>query len=336
MQLGCILPVVSGQTYTVYTSGEQVDGVYLFSKEHDAAAVNIGAITSARTFTVEANTQYYFRAANNEYAANLRSLLVNGKVQLELGSTATDYEPYAGETIPISWETEAGTVYGGTLDVTTGVLTVNRVIFNGENKTWSRNTSGAYATFNTTFPPQYTIDLTKPVICDTYKGIVPISGSAFRSADYDKCVNITTSGNIMLQDSTYSSLDDFIAAGMTNINVILYLSSPRSYQLDPVTITSLLAENNLWHDANGSVSATYRADTTLYINEKLSTITAMLTAYVEASMTASRAYAVNDFVNVNGQLYRVTAPIANGGTITPGTNATATTIGTQLTTIINS
>lgn len=46
--------------------------------------------------------------------------------QLELGSTATDYEPYQSETYHITFPAEAGTVYGGTLDVTAGVLTVDR------------------------------------------------------------------------------------------------------------------------------------------------------------------------------------------------------------------
>ena len=44
--------------------------------------------------------------------------------QLELGSTATDYEPYSGQTYDITFPTEVGTVYGGLLDVTSGVLTV--------------------------------------------------------------------------------------------------------------------------------------------------------------------------------------------------------------------
>lgn len=44
------------------------------------------------------------------------------KPQIEVG-TATDYEPYKSEEISISWESEAGTVYGGTLNVTTGELT---------------------------------------------------------------------------------------------------------------------------------------------------------------------------------------------------------------------
>ena len=41
-------------------------------------------------------------------------------IQLEQ-SAVTDYEQYNGTTIPITWPT-AGTVYGGELDVTTGVL----------------------------------------------------------------------------------------------------------------------------------------------------------------------------------------------------------------------
>lgn len=43
-------------------------------------------------------------------------------------------------------------------------------------------------------------------------------------------------------------------------------------------------------------------------------------AYVETGTTTSRAYSVNEFFCKNGLLHRVTQPISNGGTITPGTN----------------
>ena len=62
--------------------------------------------------------------------------------QLEKGSAETDYAPYTnicpisgwtgmtinanGTEITISWESEAGTVYGGTLDVVSGALTVTK------------------------------------------------------------------------------------------------------------------------------------------------------------------------------------------------------------------
>ena len=51
-----------------------------------------------------------------------------------------------------------------------------------------------------------------------------------------------------------------------------------------------------------------------------------MTATVEATTTASKAYVVNDLLIYNGVLYKVTSAISSGGTITPGTNVIATTI----------
>ena len=63
------------------------------------------------------------------------------KPQIELGSTATTYEPYTGTTYPISWQSTAGTVYGGTVNLITGKLTVTDAeiaSYNGETlpSTW--------------------------------------------------------------------------------------------------------------------------------------------------------------------------------------------------------
>ena len=65
-----------------------------------------------------------YEILKDKYPSNKEGTISN--IQLELGSTATDYEPHAGQTYDIAFPTEAGTVYGGTLDVTTGVLTVDR------------------------------------------------------------------------------------------------------------------------------------------------------------------------------------------------------------------
>lgn len=50
---------------------------------------------------------------------------------------------------------------------------------------------------------------------------------------------------------------------------------------------------------------------------------------------ANTSYNINDFIVVNNTLYKVIAPIANGETITPGTNVIETTILTELTSINN-
>ena len=58
-------------------------------------------------------------------------------------------------------------------------------------------------------------------------------------------------------------------------------------------------------------------------------------ATVESTSTASKAYSVGDYLVYNGILYRVTAAISAGQTLTPGTNITATNAGAELTSLSN-
>lgn len=103
--------------------------------------------------------------------------------QLELGSTASDYEPYSVQTYPITFPSEAGTVYGGTLDVTTGVLTVTDAqiaSYNGEalSSTWISDrdiyaedttpTTGAQVVYKLAIPQTYQL---KPLEIKAITGI---------------------------------------------------------------------------------------------------------------------------------------------------------------------
>ena len=54
---------------------------------------------------------------------------------VEMNAYTGIWSPYTGDTYPITFPSEAGTVYGGTLDVTNGTLTVDRAFiasYNGE------------------------------------------------------------------------------------------------------------------------------------------------------------------------------------------------------------
>ena len=53
-------------------------------------------------------------------------------------------------------------------------------------------------------------------------------------------------------------------------------------------------------------------------------------APIETSNRASQSYAVGDFLYYNHTLYKVTSAISSGGTISPGSNCTATTVGAEL------
>ena len=63
---------------------------------------------------------------------------------------------------------------------------------------------------------------------------------------------------------------------------------------------------------------------------------AMIETSAEETATSAHAYAVGDHFIYNNTLYAVTAAIAVGDTITPGTNCTATTVMDELANVDNS
>ena len=119
--------VKKGVTYTLsFTAdGTTLQGYY---KESGGSNITIGGSGASFTPSKDMYIQMWVFATGLTQVSNF---------QLEVGETATPYEPYVDyTTYPISWQSEAGTVYGGTLDVTTGVLTVTYgyiASYNGES-----------------------------------------------------------------------------------------------------------------------------------------------------------------------------------------------------------
>lgn len=90
------------------------------------------SITSAFV-TTKPITMIALRSARN-YSESSGIDATYADIQLELGSAATSYEPYQGNTYNITFPSAAGTVYGGTLDMVNGKLQVYPYFasYNGE------------------------------------------------------------------------------------------------------------------------------------------------------------------------------------------------------------
>ena len=75
----------------------------------------------------------------------------------------------------------------------------------------------------------------------------------------------------------------------------------------------------------GTVSNTTRLATTEFVQTKMNNI-----APFEPTGKASRDYNVGEYVYISGQLYKITTAIPKNSSITPGNNATATDVATEL------
>ena len=104
--------LLAGQAYTLSSNNPSAT-VYITEA---GTTTTIRSGSPSVTYTPTVDTDVSFRAYLSPSVSDV-------ELQLELGSTATDYAPYTGTTYSIDWTDEAGTVYGGSLDVTSGVLT---------------------------------------------------------------------------------------------------------------------------------------------------------------------------------------------------------------------
>lgn len=183
----------------------------------------------------------------NEYTANIYD------VQIELGS-ATTYEPYNGNTYSVDWTSEAGTVYGGTLDVVTGVLTVDRamVVIDGVNKTVRNNgttstTSNAW--FNGAVGKAYG---QSNFISDRFAtGIETVPGGM---SGRDNSIGIEFRLPVDIPNNT-PALNQWFADNPTQL--CYELATPITYQLTATQVELLIGQNNVWSDSNEAVTLTY-------------------------------------------------------------------------------
>lgn len=256
-------------------------------------------------------------------------------LRLVVGNNRLDYAPYTAQTYPISWQTEAGTVYRGTLDVTTGELTVTAICEDMGDFDWTYNDTGTYPYFQSDSLPSpariRAAGVKSVVACERYKAINNMTATNFKATDYNNqiCFNsgISTGYKLIVQDSAYSDADLFKTA-VTGTKIVTSINpSPGSYlvyQLTPVEILTLLGVNNVWSDT-GATSVSYTADTKLYIEN--------LTKPTEDDMTANANIASGVYFMVGNRLFLSTASIAQGEAIVPGTNCTETSLAEALNTI---
>lgn len=262
------VPTLSGTNEAVGRSVRLMDD----PKSDIVAANSIAVVNGQRTsfsftVTVEGNYAISLQPAN---AAS--GTLQMTDIQLERSASASDYEPYNGTTYPISWEDEAGTVYGGTLDVTTGLLTVTQAIdtFDGTNKTVTSvamsSVSGYYYALLTLSNPRLTTTGTSNYLA---LGATPTQISHFSMIGN----NITSPQvSVVLPDQTLTTAAAYNTYLQSNPLQIMYpLNTPVTYQLTPQAVLTILGQNNIWADT-GDVEVAYCADTKMYIDKVIAAL----------------------------------------------------------------
>lgn len=177
------------------------------------------------------------------------------------------YEPYNATTYPIPLPS---TVYGGTLDVASGVMTVDRKYVTAKLSDMSKRTDGT-VTNRYTLTNAFSDGEVYSLSSGSGKTICNMVGTyAYNTGDTVHYYLTATNVILFLPKDTDETLE---------MQIVATLTTPQTITLDPTTISTLLGNNTLYADA-GQVSVCYRADVGLYIDGK---ITAVMAAIAELS-----------------------------------------------------
>lgn len=249
------ISVQPNATYTIYYGSYTASTIlyYYFydsNKEYVGVSDYIGG--TYRSFTVPSNACYMLFRTGGSSPQNS----YNHDISINYPSTDHDYHAYKGNVYSISFPTAAGTVYGGTLDVTSGVLTVTNGYADLGTLNW---TYGNNQVFYTTVPKKP--GLLSPMMCSEYLFYVGGYGDA-----PDKSISGNSIYNfIYVKDSAYTDAATFQTA-VSGVQLVYELATPVTYQLTPTEVATILGQNSIFADTGDIAELTYRADLKAYID----------------------------------------------------------------------
>ena len=248
------------------------------------------------TFTPPSDCYINFWCGAGVYSASTK---VIDNIQLEKGSTATSYAPYSnicpisgrtGLSVYVSptqnqadattynsdWTSEAGTVYGGSLDVVTGVLTVTHGIQDLGELNWTYQSgstmfysSGVSASVKAPSSNSTVID----ALCSQYEYM---SLNALGIASIGCAVSSTK--NVYIKNTAYTD-PNALQTALSGVQFVYELATPITYQLTAQEVELIKGLNNVWADTNTTITLSYAL--LYFIRQKLIVNGTDLSEYVE-------------------------------------------------------
>ena len=266
--VGFAIKAKPNYTYTISASCDNnYGGVAVSTYSKDGVFKKIAEAVSLiahpkYTFTTNSNTDMLlltFYAANDDYNVDVHF----SNIQLEIGNTVTNYEPFKGNITSVNWENEIGTIYGGYIDLSSGNLVQEFKQCKINELSWIYESNGKCFMSGKNTPNDILKDrsLLGSYVRSNY--YTPIDGYMSSSAYVDKqdySISLYApldQYRIAIKDSRFTDVSSFLSA-MGDTYIWYRLAEPTvTYQLTPQQLTTLRGINNIWSSANGEVEIKY-------------------------------------------------------------------------------
>lgn len=199
----------------------KANAAYYFSNLSGTTSACICWYNKAKEFISSQSITEGFTATSPVNACYVRASIRNDKtnVCINEGNTAITYEP-CNKTTDLS-ESFGQTVYGGSLDVRTGVFTVTHGVVDLGTKDWSYHASTSSTDtnrFSIGVSAQYLSDAKVPAATDIANGKCDIYQPSSNNQNVNGgntrtgYISVTTNGNVVITDTRFISTSDFKTA----------------------------------------------------------------------------------------------------------------------------
>ena len=267
LQIGTI-HVVAGQTYTL-TGCPSGGGSGAYSLYAALADGNKNDYGSGITFTTTLTEDVPVRIA----VYNTKTINGTYKPQIELGSTATAYAPYNGETFTVSF---GQTVYGGVYDANAGKVRITHELYDlGElNYALGGNDDKCFAASGLSsivkHGPYWTGEVPN-MKCDIFTADI---GNRIYMQYADNIFGFDNNGRLYIYGSSYvgKTPTEFKTA-MSGHYLAYELATPIEIDVSELSVNTLVGTNNIISDCGGDVEVEYRESVEKYVNDHSATRT---------------------------------------------------------------
>jgi len=182
----------------------------------------------------------------------------NNDISINYPSTDTSYHAYQGSTTSIPFHDNSDnpiTVYGGTLNVTSGELRVDRanVVINENSNIglWSTPQS-PWVGFYYIPDPYMLIERTTDIKSNYLKGVDGTNGWYIYGVNGVLCVVFDED---VIGGRTLNDIKGFLATHP--LQAVYPLATPQTYQITPTQVTTLLGQNNIFADCGQVLEGEY-------------------------------------------------------------------------------
>lgn len=239
------IPIVPNTRYTFSANVSSLT-MYTFYYDKDKNFLSYQNGSGIISYDSPANSAFAMLRAGVPQVSNF-------DFQFEKG-VRTTYEPYNGTTYNIQFTDGDNplTVYGGTLDVTTGELVVDRVMVDLGTLNYSYYSGNLFTALITNLKPVPNSRLCN-ALCSIY---VAEQGNRYASIDGSFVAGFNNAPTLAIHDSRFTDATDFKTA-MNGVQLVYELATPLTYHLTPTQVRTLVGNNNIRADTGDIIEGKY-------------------------------------------------------------------------------